>query len=46
MTSLEKLVLHSYDLSRDDRLGDILSKLRRLKMLDVGFCDLSQLPEW
>ena len=44
MTSLEELVLYDNDLSRDDRLSDTLSKLTSLKKLDMGKCELSQLP--
>ena len=44
MTSLEELELWGNDLSRDDRLSDTLSKLTRLKKLDMRQCQLSQLP--
>ena len=44
MISLEELMLNGNDLSRDDRLSDTLSKLTSLKKLDMGKCELSQLP--
>ena len=45
MESLEELVLCDNDLSRDDRLSDILSKLTSVKKLDMTECQLSQLPD-
>ena len=45
MSSLEELELYDNDLSRDDRLTDILSKLTSLKKLSMRQCKLSQLPE-
>ena len=44
MTSLEALELQGNDLSRDDSLSDTLSKLTSLKKLNMGDCQLSQLP--
>ena len=45
MTSLEELVLHDNDLKGDDSLSDTLSKLTRLKKLEMSLCHLFQLPE-
>ena len=45
MTSLEELVLWENDLSRDESLNNILSKLTSMKKLDMTQCHLSQLPE-
>ena len=44
MTSLEELVLCDIDLSKDDSLSVTLSKLTSLKKLNMGSCQLSQLP--
>ena len=45
MTSLEEVVLSGNDLSEDDRLSDTLSTLTSVKKLDMGKCQLSQLPD-
>ena len=45
MTSLKELELSYIELSGDDRLSDTLSKLTRLRKLDMTDCKLSQLPD-
>jgi hypothetical protein len=45
MTSLKDLNLDGNNLSRDDQLGQTLSDLTNLEILDLGYCGLTKIPE-